>query len=191
MRTSELLGLQWDNVNFERSQILVRTTWVCGELDTPKTDGSERTIEMSSPVAAALRQQRELTEGKGSAFVFCAENGQPLSRHNLANRVWRLTLKALGLRHRRPYQPGTRPRRCGSPLARRLSGFASRSATRQTKMLFTVYSRYVPNLTRKDGYMFKLLIGGGLGAAPGRSRRGIRCPQLMPTSRRRCPASFG
>jgi len=29
-----------------------------------------------------------------------------------------------------------------------------------TKMLFTVYSRYVPNLTRKDGSMFELLIGG-------------------------------
>lgn len=60
MRTSELLGLQWDSVDFARNQILVRTTWVCGEMDTPKTTGSERTIEMSSPVAAALKQQRAL-----------------------------------------------------------------------------------------------------------------------------------
>ena len=38
MRTSELLGLKWDCVDLERLQILVRETWVCGELDTPKTN---------------------------------------------------------------------------------------------------------------------------------------------------------
>jgi len=159
MRTSELLGLKWDCVDFERLQILVRETWVCGELDTPKTNGSERTIEMSSPVAAALRQQRTLTENIGSAFAFCAANGQPLSRHNLANRIWRPTLKALGLRHRRPYQ--TRHTAATLWLA---TGEAPEWIARQmghtsTKMLFTVYSRYVPNLTRKDGSMFELLVG--------------------------------
>lgn len=172
MRTSELLGLQWDNVDFERGQILVRTTWVCGELDTPKTDGSERTIEMSSPVAAALRQQRGLTAGKGSAFVFCAENGQPLSRHNLANRIWRPTLKALGLRHRRPYQ--TRHTAATLWLA---AGEAPEWISKQmghtsTKMLFTVYSRFVPNLIRKDGSMFELLVGGRFGTDQEQQQQG-------------------
>ena len=172
MRTSELLGLQWDNVDFERSQILVRTTWVCGELDTPKTDGSERTIEMSSPVAAALRQQRELTEGKGSAFVFCAENGQPLSRHNLANRVWRPTLKALGLRHRRPYQTRHTAATLWLAAGEAPEWICKQMGHTSTKMLFTVYSRYVPNLTRKDGSMFELLIGGRFGAAHGAQPKG-------------------
>ena len=104
MRTSELLGLKWDAVDFARSQILVRQTWVCGGLDTPKTEGSERVIDMSTPVRAAFERQRHLTAAVHSEFVFCAANGQPLSRHNLAHRIWKPTLKALGLRHRRPYQ---------------------------------------------------------------------------------------
>ncbi len=165
MRTSELLGLKWDCVDFERSQILVRETWVCGALDTPKTNGSERTIEMSSPVTAALRLQRTLTQSIGSAFAFCATNGQPMSRHNLANRIWRPTLKALGLRHRRPYQ--TRHTAATLWLA---AGEAPEWISKQmghtsTKMLFTVYSRYVPNLTRKDGSLFELLVGGRFGGA--------------------------
>ncbi len=166
MRTSELLGLQWDNVDFARGQILVRTTWVCGELDTPKTNGSERTIEMSSPVAAALQEQRGLTEGKGSAYVFCAENGEPLSRHNLANRVWRPTLKALGLRHRRPYQTRHTAATLWLAAGEAPEWIAKQMGHTSTKMLFTVYSRYVPNLTRKDGSMFELLVGSRFGAAP-------------------------
>jgi len=163
MRTSELLGLKWDWVDFDRSQILIRETWVCGELDTPKTDGSERSIEVSSPVLAALQRQKVLTASIGSDFVFCASNGAPLSRHNLANRIWRPTLKALGLRHRRPYQ--TRHTAATLWLA---SGEAPEWIAKQmghssTKMLFTVYSRFVPNLTRKDGSMFELLIAGRFG----------------------------
>ncbi len=172
MRTSELLGLQWDNIDFERSQILVRTTWVCGELDTPKTNGSERTIEMSTPVAAALRQQRQLTEDKGSAFAFCAENGEPLSRHNLANRVWRPTLKALGLRHRRPYQTRHTAATLWLAAGEAPEWIAKQMGHTSTKMLFTVYSRYVPNLTRKDGSMFEILIGGRFGAANGAQPKG-------------------
>jgi integrase len=33
-----------------------------------------------------------------------------------------------------------------------------------TKMLFTVYSRYVPNATRNDGSAFENLISGGYAA---------------------------
>ena len=104
MRPSELLGLKWDAVDFEWSQILIRETWVNGGLDTPKTDGSERVISMSSHVRAALERQRQMTAAVCSGFVFYATNDQPLSRHNLAQRTWKPTLKALNLRHRRPYQ---------------------------------------------------------------------------------------
>lgn len=166
MRTSELLGLKWDALDYARSQILVRETWVFGELDRPKTDGSERTIEMSTPVRAALKRQQEITAGIKSDFVFCSTTGQPLSRHNLANRIWRPTLKALGLRHRRPYQ--TRHTAATLWLA---AGEAPEWIARQmghtsTKMLFTVYSRFVPNLVRKDGSMFELLVGSRFGADP-------------------------
>ncbi|MFZ4538786.1 Arm DNA-binding domain-containing protein [Propionivibrio sp.] len=158
LRTSELLGLTWDRVDFERSQILVEEVWVCGELDTPKTPGSQRTIELSAPVVAALRQQQAMTASIESKFVFCASSGLPLSRHNIANRIWHPTLKGLGLKARRPYQ--TRHTAATLWLA---SGEAPEWICRQmghtsTKMLFTVYSRYVPNLTRRDGSAMEHLL---------------------------------
>lgn len=167
MRTSELLGLQWDAVDLDRNQLQVRTTWVCGELDTPKTDGSERTIELSSPVAAALKQQRALTAELKSGFVFCASNGEALSRHNLANRIWKPTLAALGLRHRPPYQTRHTAATLWLAAGEAPEWIAKQMGHTSTKMLFTVYSRYVPNLTRKDGSMFELLIGGRFNADAG------------------------
>ena len=167
MRTSELLGLQWDAVDLDRNQLQVRTTWVCGELDTPKTDGSERTIEISSPVAAALRHQRALTAELKSDFVFCSTNGEALSRHNLANRIWKPSLAALGLRHRPPYQTRHTAATLWLAAGEAPEWIAKQMGHTSTKMLFTVYSRYVPNLTRKDGSMFELLIGGRFNGAAG------------------------
>ncbi|EMP54258.1 phage integrase family protein, partial [Marinobacter santoriniensis NKSG1] len=46
MRTGEIDGLQWEFVDFDRQQILVRQALVNGELTYTKNDGSFRTIEI-------------------------------------------------------------------------------------------------------------------------------------------------
>jgi len=72
MRTSEIDGLKWQYVDFERRQIHIRETLVKGNLGTTKTEYSQRTIEMSSLVFAALKAQHEVS-GKISQFVFVHE----------------------------------------------------------------------------------------------------------------------
>jgi integrase len=37
LRVSECLGLQWQDVSFEQSQIHVRGTWTCGQVGVPKS----------------------------------------------------------------------------------------------------------------------------------------------------------
>lgn len=156
MRTSEIDGLQWKYVDFERRQILVREAWVKDELVYTKNDGSFRTIDMSGPVYEALLDQRKAT--KQHAFVFCTSNGRPLSHRNVTQRIWHPLLRHLGLNVRRPYQ--TRHTAATLWLA---AGEAPEWIARQmghttTEMLFRVYSRYVPNLTRRDGSAFENLL---------------------------------
>jgi len=156
MRTGEIDGLQWQYVDFERRQILVRQSLVKDEMVYTKNDGSFRTIDMSGPVFEALHLQKQAT-GK-STFVFCARNGQPLAHRNVTQRIWHPLLRHLGLRKRRPYQ--TRHTAATLWLA---SGEAPEWIARQmghttTEMLFRVYSRYVPNLTRRDGSAFETLL---------------------------------
>lgn len=156
LRTSEVDGLKWKYVDFERSSILVRETIVHGRVDTTKTVGSAREIHMSSMVLNALQKQHSVT-GKRE-YVFCNSAGNPLDKGNVRDRVWKPTLRALNIPYRRPYE--TRHTAATLWLA---AGEAPEWIARQmghsnTKMLFEVYSRFVPNLTRQDGSAFEKLL---------------------------------
>ena len=162
MRTGEVDGLKWKYVDFESRLILIRETVVGGEEEYTKTDSSQRDIQMSQLVYDALKTQAQAT-GKLSAFVFCNRDGNPLDHKNVTNRVWYPLLRHLGLKKRRPYQ-------CRHTAATLwlASGEAPEWIARQlghsiTEMLFRVYSRFVPNLTRRDGSAFERLIAGALG----------------------------
>lgn len=158
LRTSELNGLKWTSVDFDRRQILVREALVYGELDSTKTYGSERHVAMSSIVFEALRDQQKLAAAFDSEFVFCASNGEAVNYRNLANRVWHPTLKTLGLRRRTPYQTRHTAATLWLAAGESPEWIAKQMGHTTTKMLFTVYSRFVPNLTRQDGSAFERLL---------------------------------
>ncbi|QDF75270.1 MULTISPECIES: Arm DNA-binding domain-containing protein [Shewanella] len=160
MRTSEIDGLKWKYVNFKMRTISVRETIVHGRTETTKTIGSFRDVQMSSVVFNALQTQFRKT-GTGD-YVFCNASGNPLDKGNVRERVWKPTLKRLGMKYRRPYE--TRHTAATLWLA---AGEAPEWIARQmghtnTKMLFEIYSRFVPNLTRQDGSAFEKLLNSKL-----------------------------
>jgi integrase len=156
MRTAEIDGLKWKHVDFEHKKILVRETWQRKRWDTPKTKSSVRDIEMSERVEKALRQQKELTGHLET--VFTNKRGNPLDHNLVTKRIWYPTLKRLGLDKRTPYQ--TRHTTATLWLA---SGENPEWISRQmghsnTEMLFKTYSKFIPNLTRKDGSAFEKFV---------------------------------
>jgi integrase len=161
MRTGEVHGLKWKYVDFERRLILVRESIVLNEDDELKTDGSVRDIHMSHVVYDALRAQYQAA-GEFAGYVFCNQAGQPINNQNFLNRVWNPLLRHLGLDHRRAYQM-----RHTAATLWLASGEAPEWIARQlghtsTEMLFRVYSRYVPNLTRQDGSAMERLLASRL-----------------------------
>lgn len=157
MRTGEAHGLKWKYIDFERRLILVRESIVLGEEDELKTDGSQRDIYMSQMVFDALQAQFKATAHL-SAYVFCNQAGNPLDNKNFVNRVWAPLLRHLDLPHRKAYQM-----RHTAATIWLASGEAPEWIARQlghtsTEMLFRVYSRYVPNLTRQDGSAMERLL---------------------------------
>ena len=161
MRTGEVHGLKWRYVDFERRLIRVRETVVLGEDEYTKTDGSQRDLQMSQPVVEALTKQYEVT-GQLSDYVFCNLMGAPLDNKNFTDRIWYPLLRHLGMTERRPYQM-----RHTAATLWLASGEAPEWIARQlghtsTEMLFRVYSRYVPNLTRQDGSAMERLLASRL-----------------------------
>tara|TARA_Y100001936_G_scaffold253778_1_gene320913 strand:+ start:1243 stop:2556 length:1314 start_codon:yes stop_codon:yes gene_type:complete len=170
LRSGEIHGLKWENVDFGRREILVRESITNGRTEYTKNDGSQREIHMSQPVLDALSRQKAAT-GEVSAYVFCTSNAKPLDTKNVNARIWKPTLRLLGLKERRLYQ--TRHTAATLWLA---SGEAPEWIARQmghtnTQMLFQTYSRYIPNLTRQDGSAFERMLSSRLPTAPNSPRQ--------------------
>ena len=157
MRSGEVHGLKWNFVDFERRQILVRETFTHGEQDGTKTDGSMREIAMGDRVFNALKAQRELTGHLGD-YVFSSRNGMPIDLANFVSRVWNPLLDHLALKRRRPYQMRHTAATLWLASGENPEWIARQLGHSTTEMLFRVYSRYVPNLTRRDGSAFESML---------------------------------
>jgi integrase len=120
MRRSELLGLQWSDVDLERGVLNVRHARKRGEgnrweTGAPKTKKGRRQIALPPSAVDALRHHRRrqveyrLQIGaiyQDQDFVFAGEMGQPLHPNTIDARFKRLTraagvppIKLHGLRH--------------------------------------------------------------------------------------------
>lgn len=162
MRTGEIHGLKWKYVDFKNRQILIRETLVRDEMEEEgKTDLSLREIFMSDVVYEALMHQREVTF-KHSEFVFCNASGKPHNLNNLTNRIWYPILRHLGFELRRPYTTRHTAATLWLAAGENPEWIARQMGHSTTEMLFRVYSRFVPNLTRNDGSAFNRLLTSNL-----------------------------
>jgi len=156
MRSGEITGLRWENIDFERKQILVRETIVQGQVEYTKNDGSFRVIDMTSPLFDALTAQKKATGNKD--YVFCNSRGNALDNRNVNNRVWQPMLELLGLKRRRLYETRHTCATLWMASGENPEWVARQLGHVNTEMLFKVYSRFVPNLTRQDGSAFENLM---------------------------------
>lgn len=104
LRTSEIFGLRWANVDLASGTILVAETLVKGEYkDTTKT-AVARTVRLNSVAKAAIQRQRAHTQIAGGTVFLDPRNGLEWSDERRFRRVyWTPALRQLGIRYRRPY----------------------------------------------------------------------------------------
>lgn len=165
LRTGEVNGLQWQDVDFEKDTISVeRTVSRDGDGDV-KTDLSRRTIPMVTVVRDALLARRnEATHD--CPWIFHSRHGNPIDAVNFANRVWYPLLRFVGLAKRTPYQTRHTAATLMLAAGENPEWIAHMLGHSTTEMLFRTYSRFVPNLTRCDGLAYAGLINGHGQAAP-------------------------
>lgn len=96
MRRGELLGLQWDDVDFHGNVIRVRRSISNGEIQLPKTEKSRRAVQVGPELLKTLRAHK-LRTGTRSAFIFTTKGGTLLDPDNLVKRVFEPTLLAAGI----------------------------------------------------------------------------------------------
>jgi integrase len=104
MRTSEIFGLRWANVDLANCSVLVAEAVVRGvQKDNTKTN-TARTVKLNSIALAAITRQKAHTF-LADDFVFNDPRYDTpwVDERAFRRSYWTPTLKRLGIRYRRPY----------------------------------------------------------------------------------------
>lgn len=111
LRTSEVIALNWDDVDWTRGVIRVRkamTRAAKGAAEDTKTLAGRRDVKLLAPAIAALNAQKAHTLLTGGAvFHNPGWRGRESGRWRGDDQIWeawRTTLKRAGVRYRNPYQ---------------------------------------------------------------------------------------
>ncbi len=102
MRTSEIAGLTWDNVDLTSGTVLVKEAMVRGVRKNNTKTNLVRTIKLNSRAVGALQRQRQHTQMVGGE-VFQDPRYAWSDERALKRSYWTPVLKLLGIRYRRPY----------------------------------------------------------------------------------------
>ncbi|OZI20529.1 site-specific integrase [Bordetella genomosp. 9] len=107
LRTSELIALDWNDVDLQRGVILVRkamTTAGKGEAEDTKTRAGRREVKLLGPSLAALEAQRAHTQLAGDPIFIHPRARERWTGDQQIRDEWLRLLKVAKVRYRRPYQ---------------------------------------------------------------------------------------
>ena len=104
MRSGEMIGLKWNDIDFFKSEISIVRTRSMGTERKPKTKSSIRTLDILESLKAFLIHQYELT-GKYDSYVFLNSNNEPFyDIKRIRDNAWKKTLEKCKLEYRPIYQ---------------------------------------------------------------------------------------
>lgn len=141
MRLSEIIGLRWINVDFEKGIINVVEAKVLGTIKSPKTKSGTRKIKMLPMAKEALLRQREISDCE---YVFTNPNtGKQYANNNVFRRLWVAVLRKAKVKYRNPHQmrhtyASTLLLRGNKPLL-----VAQQLGHKNLSMLLQVYGKYI------------------------------------------------
>lgn len=106
MRTSELVALEWRDVDFAEGVIRIRRirTQHSKTPEPPKTKAGRRDIKMLPPARAALQAQQQLTGHQAVVFFNPAYDEPWIGDQAIRKTMWQPALERAQVRYRYPYQ---------------------------------------------------------------------------------------
>ncbi len=151
LRTSELIALQWEDINLENGFAFIRHVRTrTGEKDRPKTTSSIRQLELLPPALHALKEQVQYTENEGHIFLN-PDTEQPWKHDGpLRKTAWIPALKKASVKYRKPYS--TRHTFASMVLSAGADPMwvASQMGHKDWGMIRKVYGRWLPDVNTSN-----------------------------------------
>lgn len=104
LRTSELLGLRWENVSLEDGAAVIKEALVHGRMKQPKTKAGVRKIKLHDKALAAARAQHSIRSASPFVFFDPKSLNQWASDPPFRKRVWIPAIKSARIKYRECYQ---------------------------------------------------------------------------------------
>jgi len=146
LRTSELIALEWGDIDSVRGTVYVQRACVRGVLKYPKTRAGKREVLLLPPALEALERQRPFTFKEGRRVFHNPETGKPWSSDiKIRHPLWAHAIKAAGVRYRNPYQ--TRHTYASMLLSagENPAWIARQMGHTNMQMVLRKYGRYLPD----------------------------------------------
>lgn len=144
LRTSELFGLRWADIDTEAGTALIRGARVSGiEKKSTKTN-TAREVRLDARALAAVQRQKEITFVGGSHVFVDPFTSKPWANTQaFSRRVWVPLLKLKSVTYRRPYN--IRHTRATEMLMAGVNpAFAARQMGHDVNVFLTIYAKWLP-----------------------------------------------
>ncbi len=104
LRTSELIALEWGDVDWKRGSVFVRRAIVRNVVKETKTKAGMREVKLLDPAREAVEAQKEHSLLPGGRIFTNPITKKPWNDDTAIMRHWQSVLKKSGIRYRNPYQ---------------------------------------------------------------------------------------
>ena len=95
LRISEILGLKWQDINFESATLTVARRWHRGDVDVPKSEESKRTRQLGPLVEEFKRKYPG--PHSSNKYIFAEYEGLPPDDRDINREILRPIAKRLGI----------------------------------------------------------------------------------------------
>lgn len=153
LRTSELIALEWDDIDFENGLIHVARAVVKKQVKGTKTASGERKVMLLPPAILSLEGQKPYTFANGKRVFHNPRTNQPWETdHQIRRTAWIHTIKKSGVRYRNPYQ--TRHTYASMMLSagENIMWVAEQMGHIDTEMVMKTYGKWIPDNSVNMGY---------------------------------------
>lgn len=144
MRTSELIALEWGDIDWHRKTVHVHRAFVEGQAKAPKTEAGNRHIELSDTALAVLLQLKPITSlVSDTVFLSPLSMERWTDSDQIRKASWRHILRIAKVRYRKAYN--TRHTFATMHISRNANiwWLAKQMGHRSPEMLFKHYGSYI------------------------------------------------
>lgn len=155
MRSGEIIGLQWDDIDFENETIFIRRRVRDGDVDLPKSASSIRECALLKEAMDGLKAQKELFKDEDSKWVFLNRYNNPFKSPQQFDIRYKEVLQISGLDSDRFYS--LRHTFATNAIGNNTGNFVVVSAMLGHKDSVVTQQRYVSNQIDSSGLKGKSL----------------------------------